>query len=59
MQIWGITNRGCVREENQDSYDIVTLGPDSGIAVVCDGMGSKGGQHCQRDGGGAVYFRFS
>lgn len=39
MQIWGITNRGCVREENQDSYDIVTLGPDSGIAVVCDGMG--------------------
>ena len=34
MQIWGITNRGCVREENQDSYDIVTLGPDNGIAVV-------------------------
>jgi len=39
MEIWGITHRGVVREENQDSFAIRTLSEDQLLAVVCDGMG--------------------
>lgn len=39
MEIWGITDRGIVREQNQDAFSTVTL-PDGRVAaVVCDGMG--------------------
>ena len=39
MQYWGITDLGCVREQNQDIYQIENLGKDTVLCVVCDGMG--------------------
>ncbi|MBE6957986.1 MAG: Stp1/IreP family PP2C-type Ser/Thr phosphatase [Ruminococcaceae bacterium] len=39
MQYWGITDLGCVREQNQDIYQIENLGKDAVLCVVCDGMG--------------------
>jgi len=44
MNIWGMTDIGLVRQENQDAY-AVRVSEDSGhtICVVCDGMGGPGG----------------
>jgi protein phosphatase len=42
MRIWGITDTGLVREENQDAYAIRNMGPYT-VAVVCDGMGGTTG----------------
>lgn len=40
MEIWGITDRGAVRRQNQDAYQAGLIGSDGlGFAVVCDGMG--------------------
>ena len=39
MNMWGITDRGVVREENQDAYALLRLTDDQQLAVVCDGMG--------------------
>jgi len=39
MHIWGITHHGVVRQQNQDAFDILELGPECGLALVCDGMG--------------------
>ncbi len=39
MQVWGITHRGAVRQQNQDSFSIRTLEDGRVIALVCDGMG--------------------
>ena len=39
MQIWGITHRGAVRQQNQDSYATQQLEDGRIIALVCDGMG--------------------
>ena len=40
MEIWGITDKGAVRSQNQDAYQAGLIGSDSlGLAVVCDGMG--------------------
>lgn len=39
MQAWAITDRGVVRQQNQDSYCVRTPEGGRGIAVVCDGMG--------------------
>ena len=39
MELWGITHRGVVREENQDSFALRTLSEQQLLAVVCDGMG--------------------
>ncbi len=39
MQVWGITHRGAVRQQNQDTYGIQMLEGDRVIALVCDGMG--------------------
>lgn len=36
---WGITDKGAVRSQNQDSYYLKTAGDDLAIALVCDGMG--------------------
>ena len=39
MQYWGITDRGAVRSQNQDSYAAEILNDGRVLAVVCDGMG--------------------
>ncbi|MBQ1264729.1 MAG: Stp1/IreP family PP2C-type Ser/Thr phosphatase [Oscillospiraceae bacterium] len=39
MQIWGLTDVGNLREQNQDAYAIVSLGYDRALVIVCDGMG--------------------
>ena len=36
---WGITDKGVVRSQNQDSYYLKPAGDDLVVAVVCDGMG--------------------
>jgi serine/threonine protein phosphatase PrpC len=44
MKMWGITNTGLVRSENQDAYAAFDVGTLH-AAVVCDGMGgTTGGQ---------------
>ena len=39
MQSWGLTDPGCVREQNQDSYQIEQLDKHTVLCVICDGMG--------------------
>lgn len=39
MQCWAVTDPGCVRSQNQDTFQIVELGRDAILCVVCDGMG--------------------
>ena len=39
MQTWGLTDPGMVRTQNQDHYQIVKLGREQVLAIVCDGMG--------------------
>ena len=39
MQSWGLTDPGCVRKQNQDSYRIEQLDRGGLLCVVCDGMG--------------------
>ena len=39
MQYWGITDPGCVRPQNQDTYKIEQLDKVSLLCIVCDGMG--------------------
>ena len=39
MKFWGLTDAGCVRKQNQDSYQIERLDRNAILAVVCDGMG--------------------
>lgn len=39
IQGWGITDPGCVRTQNQDSFLIEQLGEECMLGVVCDGMG--------------------
>ena len=39
MQVWGVTHRGAVRQQNQDAYAARTLEDGRVIALVCDGMG--------------------
>lgn len=39
MQIWGLTDPGNIRSQNQDAYNIVEFGHDRALMIVCDGMG--------------------
>ncbi len=39
MRFWGITDPGCVRTQNQDSYLTEQLDKNTILCVVCDGMG--------------------
>ena len=39
MKYWGITDPGCAREQNQDTYIVESLGRNTLLCVVCDGMG--------------------
>ena len=39
MQCWGLTDPGCVRAQNQDTYQIEQLDRNTVLCIVCDGMG--------------------
>lgn len=39
MQYWGLSDPGCVRQQNQDTYVMEQLDRNSAVFVVCDGMG--------------------
>ena len=39
MQYWGLTDPGCVREQNQDAFQMEQLDKNTLLCVVCDGMG--------------------
>lgn len=39
MDVWSITHRGAVREQNQDACRYHILGNGTVLALVCDGMG--------------------
>lgn len=39
MQCWGLSDPGCVRPQNQDTYQIEQLDKNTLLCVVCDGMG--------------------
>jgi len=41
MQIWGATDTGKVRKQNQDFYRYKQLSAHQYLAVVCDGMGGS------------------
>ncbi len=43
MIIFGSSNVGKVRKDNQDSYTFDIIDDNLGFAVVCDGMGGPGG----------------
>lgn len=39
MRYWGLTDPGCVRAQNQDTFIVEKLGHGTTLCVVCDGMG--------------------
>ncbi len=39
MRYWALTDPGCVRDQNQDAYQIEVLDRNTLLCVVCDGMG--------------------
>ena len=39
MQIYGMSDKGLVRESNEDAYIFKVISPSVFFAVVCDGMG--------------------
>lgn len=39
MQFWGLSDKGCVRKMNQDSFEMRKLDKNTILCVVCDGMG--------------------
>ena len=39
IHVWGITDKGVVRTQNQDFYYLKPYGEDLTVAIVCDGMG--------------------
>ncbi len=39
MQYWGLTDPGCVRSQNQDTFQMEELSKNSLLCVICDGMG--------------------
>ena len=43
MKIYGLTDRGAVREINEDSFGVLSLPSGFTVAVVCDGMGGAAG----------------
>lgn len=43
MNVWGMTDVGLIRSENQDAY-AVRAEDGFTVCVVCDGMGGPGGR---------------
>lgn len=43
MKLFGVTDTGCHRKDNQDSYAFRELGDQAAVLVVCDGMGGAQG----------------
>lgn len=39
MKYWGLTDPGCARSQNQDTYLIEVMDRNTLLCVVCDGMG--------------------
>ena len=39
MKLFGVTDTGCHRRDNQDSYALRQLSDHAALLVVCDGMG--------------------
>lgn len=39
IRAWGVTDKGAVRQQNQDAYYLDVPTADTAVAVVCDGMG--------------------
>ena len=39
MECWGLTDAGCVRSQNQDTFHIVRLSKRALLCIICDGMG--------------------
>ncbi|MBE6976625.1 MAG: Stp1/IreP family PP2C-type Ser/Thr phosphatase [Ruminococcaceae bacterium] len=39
MQFWGVTDPGCVRPQNQDTFQMEQLDRNTLLCIVCDGMG--------------------
>ena len=39
MKYWGVSDPGCTRTQNQDTYQVETLNRNTLLCVVCDGMG--------------------
>ena len=39
MQLWGLTDPGNLRPQNQDAYAMISFGHDRAPMIVCDGMG--------------------
>lgn len=55
MEIWGATDRGMVRKQNQDTFGGPKLNDSQFLAVVCDGMGgAKSGDVASKPGLGSL-----
>lgn len=39
MRAWGITDKGSIRQQNQDAFYVDVPAEDLALCVVCDGMG--------------------
>jgi len=39
LAAWGVTNKGAVRQQNQDAFQLMITEDGLGAGVVCDGMG--------------------
>ena len=39
MRYWGLTDPGCVRQQNQDAFHMEQLDRNTLLCIVCDGMG--------------------
>jgi serine/threonine protein phosphatase PrpC len=46
LEAFGLSDRGCVRQNNEDSF---LLSPDKGLYVIADGMGgAQAGEHASK-----------